>query len=72
MVRFQQHVYKYLLQRYLLLKYRSEGEAKAKYSRLLKTIEYLHVLFASNKQNVIEENVMEKGRWHSEFERLGL
>ena len=44
--RLQQHIYVYLLQRYLQLKYQSMDEAK---SRLIKLLKSLHVLKTLNE-----------------------
>ena len=66
MVSYEQHVYMYLLKRYLLLKYRTEYESEVKYKKLLKLLTDLQKLgqmqrqvFMTNswrvKQNIFHE-----------------
>ena len=70
--RFQRHIYEYLLQRYLLLKYRTESEAKSKYCRLMNAIELLHVLWTKTRQMHVEENFIDRQRIFKMFEELGI
>ncbi|CAG2101273.1 unnamed protein product [Medioppia subpectinata] len=44
LVKLQQHIYMYLLQRYLISKYRSECEAKSRFLKLLNCLQELPVL----------------------------
>ncbi|CAG2173097.1 unnamed protein product [Oppiella nova] len=61
LVKVQQQIYMYLLQRYLRLRYSSECETKAKFLRILNVLEYLEKLDEVNKLNYREcEN-------HNEF-----
>ncbi|CAG2175490.1 unnamed protein product [Oppiella nova] len=53
-VKVQQQTYMYLLQRYLLLRYRDETESQAKCERLLRSLYYLEVLAEKKVQNCLE------------------
>ncbi|CAG2176879.1 unnamed protein product, partial [Oppiella nova] len=50
-VHYQQHVYMYLLKRYLLLKYRTEYESEVKYKKLLKLLTDLQKLGQMQRQS---------------------
>ncbi|CAG2101822.1 unnamed protein product, partial [Medioppia subpectinata] len=51
----QQHVYMYLLKRYLLMKYRSEWEADDKFNRLMNTLIDLYYVESRCKHNTITD-----------------
>ncbi|CAG2114959.1 unnamed protein product [Medioppia subpectinata] len=53
-VKFQQYVYKYLLKRYLLLKYRTEFVSQTKYTKLMDILTDLQHLGESQRQLVSE------------------
>ncbi|XP_054169198.1 nuclear receptor ROR-beta-like [Oppia nitens] len=55
-VKSQQHLYMYLLQRYLQIKLKSECEAKTRLLRLLNTLTDLSILREMQKQNFLNYN----------------
>lgn len=54
-VRLQQQVYLYLLQRYLVFKLRSRPESEEKFLKLLNTLIFSHVLGEWEKKYFIED-----------------
>ncbi|CAG2179522.1 unnamed protein product [Oppiella nova] len=54
MVKLQQHVYMYLLQRYLMMRYPSKYESKTKFLRLMSTLIDLNLLRETHVKSCIE------------------
>ncbi|CAG2162605.1 unnamed protein product, partial [Oppiella nova] len=53
-VKVQQHMYMYLLERYLILKYRSECEAKSRFLRLMNTLNDVNILREMQKKHTLQ------------------
>ncbi|CAG2174571.1 unnamed protein product [Oppiella nova] len=61
MIAFEHQINKYLLQRYLEIKYGTKSEARDKYMRLMKTLDELHVLNEENVRYHLEVDPREIG-----------
>ena len=70
--RFQRHIYGCLLQRYLLLKYRTESEAKAKYCHLMNAIQLLDLFYDKLRKNNTEENFTHRENIRKMFTEFGI
>ena len=53
--RLQHKIYKYLLQRYLQIKYQSESESKSRLLKILDSLTDLHVLNEKIRLNCLEQ-----------------
>ncbi|CAG2108301.1 unnamed protein product, partial [Medioppia subpectinata] len=56
-VKLQQHIYMHLLQRYLLLKYRSESEAKTRFSQFMNILTELNVLRDIQRTHTLDQSL---------------
>ncbi|CAG2108302.1 unnamed protein product [Medioppia subpectinata] len=56
-VKLQQHIYMHLLQRYLLLKYRSESEAKTRFSQFMNILTELNVLRDIQRTHTLDHSL---------------